>query len=149
MCLCSLSFLLLVLLRYNWLTALYKFWVYSTMICVTYIMKWLLQVQWASTISCRYRFFLKFLIGGQLLYSFVFSCTTMYISCKYTYSPSLLRLPASPHPTPKVVTEHQAELPELYSISPQRERTCAHRGEGEGGIHWENGTDIYTAPYVK
>ena len=49
-----------------------------------------------------------------------FGYTTTGISYKYTYIPSLLNLPRtipSP-PPPQVITEHQAELPELYSSFP-------------------------------
>ena len=27
--------------------------------------------------------------------------------------------------------------------------TCRHKGEGEGGMNWESGIDIYTPPWVK
>ena len=31
----------------------------------------------------------------------------------------------------------------------RREQTCAHGGEGEGGMNWERSTEIYTLTYVK
>ena len=44
-------------------------------------------------------FLKKFLIGGWLLYSVVLvSVPQTWISCKYTYVPSLLRLPLTPLP---------------------------------------------------
>ena len=44
----------------------------------------------------------------------------MWISCKFTYTPSLLslHLTALSHPPLQVFTEHWAELPGLYSSSP-------------------------------
>ena len=63
--------------------------------------------------------------------------TSPRTSHRYTYVTSLQNLPPTSHPILPlyVVTEHQSELPELYSIFPHREQTCAHRGEGEGGIN--------------
>ena len=36
----------------------------------------------------------------------------------YTYIPCLSCLPATPHPTPQVITEHRAELAVLYASFP-------------------------------
>ena len=48
-----------------------------------------------------------------------FSYTVKRISYMYTYIPTLWRLPyTQPHSTPLVITEHQAELPVLYSNFP-------------------------------
>ena len=44
-----------------------------------------------------------------------FCHTTAWISCKYTYVPSLLNLPSPPHLT---LLEHQVELPVSYSNFP-------------------------------
>ena len=30
-----------------------------------------------------------------------------------------------------------------------REETCAHRGEGEGGMSWESTIETYILPYAK
>ena len=45
--------------------------------------------------------------------------TTKWIGYVYTYIPSTLSLPPTPHPTPLVITKHQTELPVLYSSFPQ------------------------------
>ena len=47
-----------------------------------------------------------------------FCCTTIRISYKYTYIPSLLSLPPTPVPHIKVIPGHRAELPVLYSSFP-------------------------------
>ena len=48
-----------------------------------------------------------------------FCCSTEWISCMYTYSPSLLSLPPThPHSTPWVITEHLTELTVPYSHFP-------------------------------
>ena len=47
-----------------------------------------------------------------------FCCTAMWISYLYTYIPSRLSLPPSPHPTPVGHHRHWAEPPVLYSIFP-------------------------------
>ena len=47
-----------------------------------------------------------------------FCCTMKWISYMYTYIPSLLNPLPEPIPPIKVITEHRAELPVLYSRFP-------------------------------
>ena len=79
-------FLLPVLLRYTWHTALYKFKVYSIMIWFIYDMKWLPQkVYWASISSYRYKVKEKEKYFFLVMRTFrIFSLNSFHVNISHT-----------------------------------------------------------------
>ena len=75
--------------------------------------------------------FFKFIFNGRIVvlqFCVRFCCTVMWISYKYTYSPSLSSLPPSHPPScpSRVITEPRAVLPALHRGSPPA--ICFTRG---------------------
>ena len=78
---------------------------------------------WTTTgpLNVKRRFFkFLYLIEGYFVYSIDFCHTSIWISHRCAYAPSLLSLPPTSHPSPplQVVTEPQLEFPESSSKFP-------------------------------